>query len=78
MDRTKSGATTWGQRGPGSDGNERGTPHSPNLQHYRNLTLRVFSVIHWTFIDGGTSLQRCSSYVIPPQPTGQWPIQGTV
>ena len=32
--KTLSGATTLDQSGPGSDGNEGGTPHSLKLQYY--------------------------------------------
>ena len=62
-----SGATTLGQSGPGRNGNEGGTPHSPKLQHCWNLTIRLFSVIYRTLIRGGglTPLQRCS----------QWPYE---
>ena len=31
----------------------RGTPHSPKLQHYWNLTIRLFSVISRTLVGGG-------------------------
>ena len=27
-----------------------GTSHSPKLQHYRSLTIRLFSVISWTLV----------------------------
>ena len=30
----------------------RGTPHSPKLQHYWNLTIRLFSVISRTLVEG--------------------------
>ena len=46
---TLSDATTPSQSGPGSDGNE-GIPHSPKLQHYWNLTIRLFSVISRTLV----------------------------
>ena len=41
-----SGATSLGQSGPGSDGNEGVLciPHS-KIQHYWNLTIRLFSAV---------------------------------
>ena len=33
----------------------RGALHSPKLQHHLNLTIRLFSVISWTHIEGGRS-----------------------
>ena len=52
IDRTLSDATTPRQRGPGSDGNEEGTPHSLKLQHYWSLTIRLFNVISKTLVGG--------------------------
>ena len=40
-----------GQSGPGSDGNEGGTQHSPKLLHYRRLTISLFSVLSRTLIE---------------------------
>ena len=42
----------------------RGTLYSPKLQHHWSLTIRSFSVISRT-------LQRCSRWILQPQPTGQ-------
>ena len=30
-----------------------GTPHSPKLQHYWNVTIKLFSVIFRTLVGGG-------------------------
>ena len=51
----------------------RGTMHSPNLQHYWNLIIRLFSVISMTLVGWGglTPFQRCSRCIQQPQPTGQ-------
>ena len=48
-----------------------GTLHSPKIQHYRNLTIRLFSVISRTLTRGPTSLKRCSRCILQPQLTGQ-------
>ena len=49
-----------------------GTPHSPKLQHYWNLTIRLFSVISRTLMGGDlTPLQKSSRCILQPQPTGQ-------
>ena len=58
IDRTLSSTTTPRMSGCGSNGNERGTPHSPKLQHYWNFTIRLFSVISWTLIGGVLPLCR--------------------
>ena len=50
IDRTLLGGTTTGQSGPGSNGNEWGTLHSPKLQHYWNLCIRLFRVIIRTLV----------------------------
>ena len=34
---------------------KKGTPHSPKLQRYWNLTIRLFSIIFRTLIGGGVS-----------------------
>ena len=52
IDRTLSSATTSGQNGVGSDGNE-GCLRSSKLQHYFNLTIKVFSVICRTLVEWG-------------------------
>ena len=49
-----SGATTPGQSGPGSNGNEGVLC----ITHYSNLTIRLFSVITWTLI-GKEVLSLC-------------------
>ena len=51
IDRTLSSATTAGQSGPGSDGNEE-VLRIPQSEHYWNLTIRLFSVIYRTFMRG--------------------------
>ena len=49
----------------------RGIPHSPKLQHYWKLTLRLLSVISRIHVAGGglTPLQRWSWCILQPQPT---------
>ena len=49
MDSTLSGATTPDQSGPGSNGNEGDTPHSPKAQRF----IRLFSVLSRTLIEWG-------------------------
>ena len=53
----------------------RGTPHSPKLQHYWNLTIRLFSVISRTLIEEGGVLLLCRDAVnvfcSPPHLLGQ-------
>ena len=62
-----SGATTPGQSGPGSDGNEGGTPYSPKFQHHWNLTTRLFSVLSRTLVRGSyTSAEMQSVYSTAP------------
>ena len=51
------GVTTAGQSGSGSDGNEEGL-HSPTLQHYWSLTIRLFSIISRTLVKGDLPLCR--------------------
>ena len=58
IDRTLSSATTLSQSRPGSNGNKGGIPHSLKLQHYWNLTIRLFSVISRTLVGGGLPLCR--------------------
>ena len=52
----------------------KGPLHSPKLQHYWNLNIRLFSVISRTRVVGGgfTPLQRCSQCILQSQPTGQF------
>ena len=56
MDRTLSGATTPGQSGPGSDGNE-GVLH-----------MILFSVVSWTLVglEVLAHRQRCSQCILQP------------
>ena len=44
----------------------------PKLQHYWNLTIRLFSVISRTLVEGGglTPLKRCSQCILLSQLTG--------
>ena len=44
---TTTDAIIPGQSGPGSNGNERVTPHSPKLQDW-SLTIRLFNVMSRT------------------------------
>ena len=65
IDRTLSGWTwEWWQW--------KGTPHSPKLLHYWNLTIRLFGVISRILV--GEVLPLCREAVnvlhTPPQPTG--------
>ena len=73
IDRTLSGGTTPGQCGAGSDGNEgilhilqnssiTGTSPSDCLVSYPD---------NYLFGGGLTPLQRCSQFILQPQPTGQ-------
>ena len=50
IDRTPSGVSTPGQSEPGSNGNEGVLRIPPKLQHYLNLTIRLFSVISMTLV----------------------------
>ena len=66
IDSTLSGATTLGQRWQ-----RRFTPHSPKLQHYWKLTIRLFSVLSRTLVEGLLPLTRDAVGCIPQlQPTG--------
>ena len=56
IDWTLSGATTPGQSGHGSDGNEGVLRIPQKVQHYWNLTIRLFSVIFSTLVRGGSYL----------------------
>ena len=50
----------------------RGSLHFSKLQHYWNLTIRLFNVICRTHVGGGlTSLQRCSWCILQLQLTEQ-------
>ena len=63
IDRTLSGATTLGQSWPGSNGNEG---------VFWSFTIRLFNVISRILISGRdlSPLQKCSWYILQPQPTG--------
>ena len=53
IDRTLSGAITPGQSEPWSDGNEGvRSLHSPKLQNYQSLSIRLFCVISRTIFGG--------------------------
>ena len=52
IERILSGATTLGQIGPGSDGNEGVLYIPPKLQHYWKISIRLFSVISRTLVGG--------------------------
>ena len=64
--------TDWAKL-PGSSIGLFRTPHSPKLQHYRNLTIRLFSVIFLTLVMGRgfTPLKKCCRGILQPQQTGQ-------
>ena len=70
IDRTLSGATTPGKSGPGSV-QWMGIPHSPKVQYYWSLTIRLFSVISRILIGEWAlnPLQRSSQCILQPQPT---------
>ena len=54
----------------------KGTLHSPKLQHNWNLTIRLFSVISVTLVDGGLStLQRSSRRILMTQQHAVWEAQ---
>ena len=72
IDRTLSGATTLGQSGPVSDGNE-GVLHITQSSSITGASPSdcLMSYTGGHFLVGGlTSLQRCSEFYSPhPQPT---------
>ena len=47
----------------------RGIPHSPKLQYYRSLTIRLFNVMFRTLVGSLTLLQRCCLCILQPQLT---------
>ena len=67
-----SGATTPGQSGPGSNGNEGGAPYSrkPRITGTSPSDCLVSYPRH-SFGGGLTPLQRCSQCILQPQLTGQ-------
>ena len=67
MDRTISGATNPGQRGPRSDSNKGILHISPKIKHYWNLTIRLFSVISRNSFGGSfPSTEKQSVYSTAP------------
>ena len=77
IDRALSGATTSGQSGPGSNGNEGVLCI---LQHCSitgtSLSDCLVSYLGYSFV-GLTSLQRSSWCILQPQLTGQERFRGT-
>ena len=71
IDKTLSGATTPGQSGPGSDGNE-GALHIPQSSSITGASSSdcLVSYTGHSF-RGPTSLQRCSQCILQPWPTGR-------
>ena len=69
IDRTFLGATTLGQSWPGSHGNEWSTPHFLKLQYCWRLTIRLFVLPGHSLRGVITPLQRCSRYILQPQPS---------
>ena len=72
IDRTLSGATTPGQSGPGSNGNE-GVLHIPQSSSIAGTSPSDCLVSYPGHSLGGilTPLQRSSRCILQPQPTGQ-------
>ena len=73
IDTIVSGATTPGQSGPGTYGNE-GVPCILQFptQHHWNLTIRLFRVISWTLCEG--VLPLCRSAVGVFKAPSNWAI----
>ena len=73
IDRALSGATTPGQSGPGSDGNE-GVLHIPQSFSTAGTSPSDCLVSYPGHSLGGglTPLQRCSQCILQPQLTGQY------
>ncbi len=70
--RALSGATTPGQSGPGSDGNER-VPCIPQISSITGTSQSDFLVLYpGHSLSGVTPLQRCSQCILQPQLTGQY------
>ena len=67
MLRTLSQATTSSQRGPGSEGNEGGAMHSSKLQHYWNLTNRLFILIPGHSLGRGSNPSAVGVFYRPNQ-----------
>ena len=70
MDRALSGATTPGQSGPGSNGNEGvlRIPQSSNTAGTSPSDCLVLYPGHSLGWGGLTPLQRCSQCILQPQP----------
>ena len=74
IDRILSGTITPGQSGPGSDDNE-GVLHIPQISSITGTSPSHCLVLYPRHsLEGGalTPLQRCSRYILQPQPTGQF------
>ena len=72
MDRALSGATTPGQSGPGSDGDEVVVriPQSSSIA-WTSPSYCLVSYPGHSLGGGLTPLQRCSQCILQPQQTGQ-------
>ena len=53
----------------------RGTLHSPKLQHYWNLTIRLFSVISRTFVESYSSAEMQSVYSAALADRAKWELK---
>ena len=73
MNRALSGATTPGQSGPGSDGNEGviRIPQSSSIAGSSPSNCLVSYPGHFLRGGGLNPLQRSSQCILQPQPTGQ-------
>ena len=60
IDSTLAGTITPVQSGPGSDGRERGTPHS------QSLTIRLFSITYMPLVEFYSSAEMQSVYSTAP------------
>ena len=72
IDTILSGATTPSQSGPGSNGNE-GVVHIPQSSSIPGASSSDCLMSYpGHLVEGGgfTPLQRCSRYILQPQPTG--------
>ena len=72
MDRALSGATTLGQSGPGSDGNEGVFRIPQNSSTAGTLPSDCLVSYPGHSLGGLNPLQRCSQCILQPQPTGQY------
>ena len=70
IDRALLGATTPGQSGPGSDGNEGVIRIPPQLQPYWNLIIRCLVLYSGHLLGVLNPLLRCGRCIQLPQPTG--------